>query len=87
MHAATFGSFHASAVAVTQRYFRGRHHSKGQAIYTSVSYGLGGTAGGLLSGWMWDGAGPAAVFSLCSAGAFVAFMLMWKWVKLQPEHA
>ncbi len=87
MHAATFGSFHASAVAVTQRYFRGRHHSKGQAIYTSVSYGLGGTVGGLLSGWMWEGAGPTVVFSLCSAGALIAFVLMWRWVKLQPEHA
>jgi PPP family 3-phenylpropionic acid transporter len=87
MHAATFGSFHASAVAVTQRYFRGRHHSTGQAIYTSVSYGLGGTAGGLLSGWMWESAGPTMVFSLCSAGALIAFILMWKWVKLEPQHA
>ncbi len=32
-------------------------------------------------------AGPTVVFSLCSAGALIAFVLMWRWVKLLPEHA
>ncbi len=41
LHAATFGSYHAAAVALTHQYFKGRHQSKGQGLYTSVSYGRG----------------------------------------------
>ncbi len=50
LHAATFGSFHAASVAIIQRYFKGRHQAKGQAIYSSVGYGLGGTIGGVSGG-------------------------------------
>lgn len=83
MHAATFGSFHAVSVEVMHRIFHGRHHSKGQAIYTSVSFGLGGTVGGLLSGWMWDPVGPLMTFTLSSVAGFVGFLLLWRWLKLE----
>ncbi|MHB1247757.1 MAG: MFS transporter, partial [Sulfuriferula sp.] len=33
LHAATFGAFHASAVALIHHYFRGRHQARGQGIY------------------------------------------------------
>jgi PPP family 3-phenylpropionic acid transporter len=85
LHAATFGSFHASSVAVTQRFFRGRHHSRGQALYTSVSYGLGGTVGGLVSGWMWERAGPALTFSVSSVATMIGFLLLWRWLHLERE--
>jgi PPP family 3-phenylpropionic acid transporter len=85
LHAATFGSFHASSVAVTQRFFRGRHHSKGQAFYTSVSYGLGGTVGGLVSGGMWETAGPALTFSVSSIAALIGLVLLWRWLHLERE--
>ena len=82
MHAATFGSFHAVSVEVMHRIFHGKHHARGQAIYTSVSYGMGGTAGGLLSGWMWDTVGPQICFSLSSFAGFFGFLLLWRWLKL-----
>jgi PPP family 3-phenylpropionic acid transporter len=85
LHAATFGSFHASSVAVTQRFFRGRHHSRGQALYTSVSYGLGGTVGGLVSGWMWERAGPSLTFSVSSVATLMGFLLLWRWLHLGQE--
>ena len=50
LHAASFGSFHAAAIGVVHKLFRGRHQARGQAIYGSLAYGFGGTIGGLASG-------------------------------------
>ncbi len=69
LHAATFGSYHATAVALTHQYFRGRHQSKGQGLYTSISYGVGGTFGAVISGFAWDAVGPSWTFSLSAAFA------------------
>ncbi len=63
LHAATFGAFHASAVSLVHQHFRGRHQSKGQALYSSVAFGAGGTFGGLVSGYMWDKAGASWTFT------------------------
>lgn len=79
LHAASFGSYHAASVAVIHRFFGGRHNAKGQAIYTSISFGLGGTAGGLWSGWMWEPAGPALTFGVSSVATLLGFaLLLWR---------
>jgi PPP family 3-phenylpropionic acid transporter len=63
LHAASFGAFHASAMGLVQRSFAGRHQARGQAIYGSLSYGLGGTVGALAAGAAWDSLGPAWTFT------------------------
>lgn len=75
LHAATFGSYHASAVALTHQYFRGRHQSKGQGLYTSVSYGVGGTVGAVISGYAWDALGSSWTFSLSAVCALLGCIL------------
>lgn len=75
LHAATFGSYHASAVALTHQYFKGRHQSKGQGLYTSVSYGVGGTFGAVISGYAWDALGTSWTFSLSAACALIGCIL------------
>ena len=50
LHAATFGTFHAAAIHMVHRAFPGRHQGKGQALYASISFGLGGALGSLLAG-------------------------------------
>lgn len=75
LHAATFGSYHASAVALTYRYFKGRHQSKGQGLYTSMSYGVGGTFGAMVSGYAWEAVGPSWTFTLSAACAMLGCML------------
>ena len=77
LHAATFGSFHAAAIGLVHRLFRGRHQARGQAIYGSLSYGLGGTVGGFASGYAWEHLGAAATFSLAAACAFVGMLILW----------
>jgi PPP family 3-phenylpropionic acid transporter len=75
LHAATFGSYHASAVALTHRYFKGKHQSKGQGLYTGVSYGVGGTFGGLVSGYAWESFGSSWTFGLSGVFALIGCVL------------
>ena len=79
LHAASFGSFHAAAVALVHQYFRGKHQAKGQGLYTSISFGLGGTMGGLMSGYAWDPLGAGWTFTLSALLALAGyFVLLWR---------
>ena len=78
-HAATFGAFHAAAIHVVHRSFSGRHQGKGQALYSSISFGLGGALGSLLAGNLWDSHGAEMTFSLSAMVAFVAVLVIWRW--------
>jgi len=84
LHAASFGAFHAAAIGVVHRLFRGRHQARGQAIYGSLAYGLGGTIGGLASGYAWSGLGAGLTFTLGAACALAAAAVLWRW--LRPER-
>jgi PPP family 3-phenylpropionic acid transporter len=79
LHAATFGAYHASSVAIVHRLFTGTLQARGQTLYSSLSYGLGGTAGTLLAGWSWDALGPERSFSLsAAAGLAGALLVIWR---------
>ncbi|MEO6147426.1 MAG: MFS transporter, partial [Sulfuriferula sp.] len=79
LHAATFGAFHASAVALIHRYFRGRHQARGQGIYSSLAFGAGGTLGGLYAGAIWDSLGAQWTFAIAAGFAALGFGLVaWK---------
>lgn len=78
LHAASFGSFHAAAIGVIHKLFRGRHQARGQAIYGSLAYGIGGAIGGLASGYAWSGLGPAWTFTLGAGCALMAAAALWK---------
>jgi len=82
MHAATFGMHHSASVATLQRWFSGPLQARGQALYTSISYGLGGTLGGLILGVFWDRFGSQTVYLMAAtfalAGAAAA-ALSYRW--------
>jgi MFS transporter, PPP family, 3-phenylpropionic acid transporter len=79
LHAASFGTFHAAAIGIVHRLFRGRHQARGQAIYGSLTFGVGGTIGSLASGYLWERTGPALTFSVAAACALAGLVLiMWK---------
>ena len=89
LHAATFGAHHSASVATLQRWFSGRLQARGQALYTSISYGLGGSFGGLTFSFIWERYGAtyvfatAALFALCACGAAA---LSWHWQSHQSEN-
>jgi MFS transporter, PPP family, 3-phenylpropionic acid transporter len=62
MHAVTFAAHHSACVMTMQRWFAGPLQASGQALYMSVAYGIGGTAGGLLMTFCWDKIGPREMF-------------------------
>ena len=79
LHAATFGVFHAASLAAVHRIFTGRLEARGQALYSSLTYGVGGAAGTLIAGWTWDALGPGLTFTVSSlAGVLGAVLVAWK---------
>jgi PPP family 3-phenylpropionic acid transporter len=82
LHAASFGAHHSASVATLQRWFGGPLQASGQALFISISYGLGGTAGGLLMSACWDTLGSSAVYviaALLCLFAWVAAALSYRW--------
>lgn len=80
LHAATFGTFHAAAIHLVHHYFTGRHQGRGQALYSSLSFGLGGALGTALSGSLWESAGPTVVFNLSVVVSLLGLVIAWRWV-------
>jgi len=77
LHALTFGSYHAASVGLVHQFFQGRHQSKGQALFGSVTYGAGGMLGGLASGPIWQHWGASALYTFSAGAALVGLFLMW----------
>ena len=77
LHAATFGSFHATAMQMVHRFFTGRHQHRGQAIYGSASFGIGGAVGSYYSGQTWVSLGPSTTFAIAAGAATMAFVVAY----------
>ncbi|MFW6277963.1 MAG: MFS transporter [Halorhodospira sp.] len=73
-HAASFGVYHAVAIDTVNRFFIGSAQGRGQALYSSLTFGAGVAAGSLLSGLAWDQFG-GQTFLAASAVAFLAAIL------------
>ena len=84
LHAASFGIYHASAIELIHRYFPGNHQGKGQALYSSFSFGIGGAIGSLCSGYTWDWLGASVTFFIAAAVAGVAVFVTWAWIHPTP---
>ncbi|MDD5462980.1 MAG: MFS transporter [Methylococcales bacterium] len=79
-HAATFGGSHVVAIHLVHLYFGRQHQGKGQALYSSLSYGLGGMLGSLYSGNYWEVSGPKIVYSMAALCCGIAFVIASIWV-------
>jgi len=87
LHAATFGTFHAAAIHLVHHYFTGSHQGRGQALYSSLSFGAGGAMGALASGFLWESAGPGVAFGISALLALLALVIAWKWVVNELDEA
>lgn len=79
-HAASFGVFHAVAIAYFHRHFTGRHHGRGQALYSSVSFGAGGAFGAFYSGYVWDSMGGYVSFYIAGLMCLLALFIVWRFI-------
>jgi PPP family 3-phenylpropionic acid transporter len=82
LHAATFALHHSASVTTLQRWFSGPLQARGQALFISLSYGIGGSLGGLFLAQCWQRLGPQSVYyvaSLMVLGAALAATLSFRW--------
>lgn len=86
LHAATFGSFHAASVEVVTQFFKGRHQAKGQAIYNSVAYGVGGTIGGVAGGYALQYLGGQQTFILAAGFPLLGLAVIGCGLKLSHKQ-
>ena len=80
IHALSFGLTHAASIHFIHHYFTGNYQTRGQALYTSVSFGVGGAIGNLTAGQIWmqgEGAYNTYIFSTCAAlaSAFILWII------------
>lgn len=80
LHLASFGLYHAAAIVLIRRYFAGALQSRGQALYSAVSFGLGGALGGYCSGWLWTRISPDGVFWLAALAGAVGALIAYRWL-------
>lgn len=80
LHAATFGIYHATAIQLVHGLFSARHHGRGQALYSSMSFGAGGAVGSLYSGYMWVAVGPLWTFVTAAGLGLIGWVVAWRWV-------
>jgi MFS transporter, PPP family, 3-phenylpropionic acid transporter len=80
LHAASFGGAHITAIHYVHQFFDDQHQGKGQALYHSLSFGLGGMLGSLFSGYYWDALGSHLIYSAAAASCGIAFVVAYMWV-------
>ncbi|MGR9012787.1 MAG: MFS transporter [Gammaproteobacteria bacterium] len=80
LHAATFAGAHVAAIHLVHQYFGDRHQGKGQALYTSLTFGLGGMVGSYYSGYYWESLGAELVYSMAAIFCSIAFAIAYIWV-------
>jgi len=75
LHAASFGSAHAASMVFLHQWFKGKYRGRGQALYASVAFGIGGTLGALGAGYLWQqGLGATQTWLAAAFTAALAFV-------------
>lgn len=87
LHAASFGLYHAVMIFLIHKLFVGAHQGRGQALYSSLSFGAGGAVGALLSGYLWSGMGPQAMFYVAAATSLLALLVTLYGLRRSPSAA
>jgi len=81
LHAVSFGAYHALGIALVHRLFAGGRQGRGQALYSSLSFGAGGALGSAAAGWLWVSAGADATwFAAAGAAALGGVVALAVWM-------
>jgi PPP family 3-phenylpropionic acid transporter len=85
LHAASFGLYHAVMIFLIHSLFTGSHQGRGQALYSSISFGAGGAAGTLVSGYLWAEMSPQTMYFVAALTSAVALLVVLFYVRNIPE--
>jgi len=78
LHAVTFAAQHAACISLIDRHFAGPLRGRGQALYSTLGYGLSGVIGGVAGGAISQRWGFEAVFAAAAAVALAAALCCWR---------
>lgn len=81
LHAASFGVYHAVSIHLIHQYFVGRNQGRGQALYSSLSFGAGGAVGSLAAGYLWVGMSPEWTYVIAAGVSALAFGVAFKGIR------
>jgi PPP family 3-phenylpropionic acid transporter len=84
LHAASFGLYHAVVIFMVHSLFVGVHQGRGQALYSSISFGAGGAAGSLVSGYLWSGVGSESMYLFAAVASLCALLLVYRGIRHIP---
>ncbi len=78
LHAFSYGVYHVSAIHLIHQFFNGRNQGRGQALYSSLSFGAGGALGSLAAGYLWSSWGPEVTYLLAAGVSALGFVVAWR---------
>ena len=85
LHAASFGCLHAVGISLVHHYFPDTMQGRGQALFSSIGFGVGGTCGAVLAGILWD-YGALISFGVAAVASGVAFWIAFIWIYPEKVH-
>ncbi len=74
LHAFTFAAHHTATISWLRENLPSRWLVRGQALYATIAYGLGGAAGAFLGHFSWDWLGPTGVFGMAALSGLIALI-------------
>ena len=78
LHALTFASHHTACIAMVTQRFPARLRGRGQALFTVIGYGMGGTLGVLSGGLVVSRFGFEAMFGAAAVLGLLATLCAWR---------
>ena len=85
LHALSFGVYHAASILLIHHYFPAAQQGRGQALYSSLSFGAGLTVGNFLSGIAWEHLGGELTFQIAALIPLLGFYLLYRGLPKQES--
>lgn len=76
IHALSFGACHAACIELIRRFFSDSNIGQGQALYSALTFGIGGAIGAMSGGFLW-GVSPQLLFCVSAAAVFISAVIVW----------
>lgn len=77
LHSMGFAVLHFAVVLTAQRQFPSEAAARGQALFSSVGYGIGGMLGSVLGGVVWSTISPRAAYLYAAVVVVLALFCAW----------
>lgn len=87
LHAFSFAAMHAVSMRYIQTLFPVGAQARGQALYSSVGFGVGGAIGAFASGLFWVSLGGSQVFLIAGLISIMAAFIGWWTLDLEKSDS